>query len=166
MERLDLTRIQIEAIATMLRDELGEDERAYLDTLEGQTDLYEWVRRLLGKIEEDEGIEEALTVQISDRTVRKSRAAARIKSSRSAIQALLECARLDKLSLPEASLSIRDTADKLVVNDPKAVPDEYVEQVPKPVMEKIKADFTPKDVALPNWLSVEPGKTSLTIRRK
>lgn len=164
--RLDLTRIQVEAIATMLRDELGEDERAYLDTLEGETDLYEWVGRLLGNIEEDEGIQAALASQIDDRTLRKNRAGERIKSARKAITALLECAKLDKLVLPEATVSIRDTADKLVVNDPEAVPDEYAVKVNKPVMDKIKSAFSTDDETLPNWLRVEPGATSLTIRRK
>lgn len=166
MERFDLTKIQIAAIAAMLADELGEDERAYLDALEGETDLYEWVRRLLDKIEEDEGVQAALAEQIADRALRKNRAAGRIEAARRAIQALLECAKLDKLSLPEATISVRDTADKLVVNDPEAVPDKYIVKVPKPVMEKIKTDFTPQDETLPNWLRVESGIKSLTIRRK
>lgn len=164
MERLDLTRIQVEAIAAHLRDALDEDERLYLDTLAGETDLYEWVRRLLGRIEEDEGNVAALKEQIADRTLRKNRAEHRIETARDAIKALLECARLDKLVLPEATLSVRETADKLAVNDPEAVPEKYT--VPKPVMEKIKADFTTETPDLPNWLRVEPGKSSLTIRRK
>ena len=99
MERLDLTRLQVEAICAHLRDQLEDDERAYLDTLEGETDLFEWVRKLLGRIEEDEGIVAALKEQIADRTVRKNRAEQRIEASREAIKALLDCARLDKLTL-------------------------------------------------------------------
>lgn len=166
MQRLDLTRIQVEAIAAHLRDALDEDERAYLDTLEGETDLFEWVRRLLDKIEEDEGNIAALSEQIADRTARKNRASERVKSAREAIMALLDCARLDKLALPEATLSVRDTADKLAVNDPEAVPEEYTVPNPRPSMELIKASFTSETPDLPNWLRIEPGKPSLTIRRK
>lgn len=164
--RLDLTRLQIEAIAAMLHDSLEDDERLYLDTLAGETDLYEWVRRLLGKIEEDEGNVAALKEQIGDRNVRKARAEQRIETTREALKALLDCARLDKLVLPEATLSVRNTADSLKVNDPAAVPDEYTVPNPKPSMDKIKAAFSPDTPDLPNWLRVEPGRPSLTIRRK
>lgn len=166
MERMDLTKIQVEAIAAHLRDHLEDDERAYLDTLEGETDLFEWVRRLLSKIEEDEGRVAALKEQIGDRNTRKVRAEQRIETNREAIKALLDCAHLDKLVLPEATLSIRTTADALKVNDPAAVPDEYTVPNPKPSMDKIKAAFTPDTPDLPNWLRVEPGRPSLTIRRK
>lgn len=166
MERLDLTKIQVAAIADHLRDFLDEDERAYVDTLEGETDLFEWCRRLLGKIEDDEGHIAALDEQIADRAARKKRAAERVKTTREAIMGLLDCAKLDKLVLPEATLSVRDTADKLAVNDPEAVPEEYTVPNPKPSMELIKASFTTETPDLPNWLHIEPGKPSLTIRRK
>lgn len=164
MERLDLTRIQVSAIAAMLRDELGEDERAYLDTLEGETDLYEWVSRLLGKIEDDEGIIAALSAQIEDRNLRKSRAGERVKSHRNAIQALLECARLDKLALPEATVSVRDVPPKIIVTDEAAVPDELCKFTRRPDMAAIKAGVE-SGAAVPG-VSFDNGGTSLTIRRK
>lgn len=164
--RFDLTKIQVEAIAAHLRYELLDDERAYLDTLEGETDLYELTKRLLDQVESDEGVEATLTLQIADRQARKQRAADRVKANRTAIMALLECAKLDKLVLPEATITLRDTASCIVVNDPAAVPDEYTIPNPKPNLEAIKAAYSPDSETLPNWLRVEPSKTSLTIRRK
>lgn len=161
MERLDLTKLQVEAIAAHLRDNLDDDERLYLDTLEGETDLFEWVRRLLGKIEEDEGNVLALKEQIGDRTVRKSRAEHRIETTREALKALLESAKLDKLTLPEATLSVRDVAPKIIVTDEAAVPDEYVRITRKPDMAAIKAATE----SVPGT-STDNGGTSLTIRRK
>lgn len=161
MERLDLTKLQVEAIAAHLRDQLDDDERAYLDTLEGETDLFEWVRRLLGRIEEDEGIVAALKEQIADRTARKSRAEHRIETTREAIKALLDCARLDKLALPEATVSVRDLGPKIIVTDEAAVPDEFCKFTRRPDMAAIKAAAT----AVPGT-SVDNGGTSLTIRRK
>ncbi|MES2295235.1 MAG: siphovirus Gp157 family protein [Pseudomonadota bacterium] len=163
MERLDLTRLQVEAIAAHLRDQLDDDERAYLDTLEGETDLFEWVRRLLGKIEEDEGNVAALKEQIGDRNTRKGRAEQRIETTREALKALLDCARLDKLALPEATLSIRDVAPKAVVTDEAAVPDEYCRIVRKPDMAAIKAGL---DTGPIDGVSLDNGGVSLTIRRK
>jgi hypothetical protein len=162
--RLDLTKIQVEGIAAMLSDELSDDERAYLDALEGETDLYEWCRRLLERIEEDEGVQAALAEQIGDRTLRKSRAAERVKAARQALTALLECARLDKLVLPEATLSVRDVPPKAIVTDEAAVPDELCKVTRRPDMAAIKAGVE-TGAAVPG-VSFDNGGTTLTIRRK
>ena len=161
MERLDLTRIQVEAIASHLRDQLDDDERAYLDTLEGETDMFEWVRRLLDRIEADEGMGMALAEQISDRTLRKKRCETRISASREAITALLDCAKLDKLTLPEATVSVRKVAPKLIIVDEAAIPDNLCKLIRKPDMAAIKesADHVPGTI-------MDNGGTSLTIRRK
>lgn len=161
--RFDLTKIQVAAVAAMLRDELAEDERAYLDTLEGETDLYEWVRRLLDRIEDDEGDQAKLAEQISDRTLRKNRAAERVKASRTAIQALLDCAKLDKLTLPEATVSVRDVAPKPIIVDEAAIPDEFCRTVKKPDMALIKAGMESGEVP---GVSRDNGGITLTIRRK
>lgn len=161
MNRLDLTKLQVEAIAAHLRDQLDDDERAYLDTLEGETDLFEWARRLLGKIEEDEGVVAALKEQIGDRNLRKSRAEQRIETTREALKALLDCARLDKLTLPEATLSIRGVPPKIIVTDEALVPDDLCKFTRKPDMAAIKAAEAP----VPGT-STDNGGTSLTIRRK
>lgn len=159
--RIDLTKMQVGAVATMLRDVLTEDERLYLDTLEGETDLNECIRQLLDKIEEDEGIQAALAEQIADRAARKARAAERVKHNREAIQALLDCAGLDKLQLPEATLSVRKVPPKAIVTDPDALPDEYCTFVRKPNMTAIKEAETP-----PPGVSFDNGGISLTVRRK
>lgn len=164
MERLDLTKIQVAAVAAHLHDELGEDERAWLDLLEGETNLFEWVRRLLGRIEEDEGMGMALAEQISDRTLRKNRAGERIKASRQAIAALLECAKLDKLTLPEATVSVRQSPPKAIVTDETAVPDDFCKVTRRPDMAAIKAGVE-SGAAIPG-VSFDNGGTTLTIRRK
>lgn len=164
MERFDLTKIQISGIHAMLHDELEEDERLYLDTLEGETDLFAWCRRLLEKIEDDEGVQSNLSEQIADRTVRKQRAAERVKSARTAIMALLQCARLDKLTLPEATISVRDVPPKAIVTDEAAVPDDFCKFTRKPDMAAIKAGVE-SGAAVPG-VSFDNGGTTLTIRRK
>lgn len=162
--RLDLTRIQIEAVAAMLRDELADDERAYLDTLEGETDLYEWASRLLDRIEDDEGNKAKLAEQISDRQARKARADSRIEANRQALMALLDCARLDKLTLPEATISVRSVPPKPFVADEAAVPDDYCRTSRKPDMAAIKAGV--EAGAVIEGVSFDNGGQSITIRRK
>jgi hypothetical protein len=166
--RADLTQIQVRTVVTMLRDAYGEeqDEKLLLDMLEGQTDLFEISARLLDKMEREEGDRDALTKQMDDRKVRRDRCDARIKTTREAIAALMTCAGIDKLPLPEATVSLRVLPPSIKVNDPAAVPEEYTVPKPVPDLDKIKAAFAANDDALPNWLRVEPERPSLTIRRK
>lgn len=162
--RLDLTKMQVGAVAAALHDALTEDERLYLDTLEGETDLYELVRRLLEQVEEDEGIQTFLAEQISDRQSRKQRAAERVKHNREAIMALIQCAQLDKLVLAEATLSVRDVPPKPIVTDEAAVPDDFCKFTRKPDMAAIKAGV--EAGAVIEGVSFDNGGTTLTIRRK
>lgn len=162
--RLDLTKIQVSAVAAMLHDQLAEDERFYLDTLEGETDLYELTRLLLNRIEDDEGLQAQLAVQIADRTARKKRASERVEHNRDALKALLECAGLDKLTLAEATLSVRNVPPKAIVTDEAAVPDDFCKFTRKPDMAAIKAGVE-AGAAVPG-VSFDNGGTSLTIRRK
>lgn len=162
--RLDLTRIQIEAVAAMLHDELADDERAWLSTLEGETNLYEWVRILLGRIEDDEGVITALAAQMDDRKLRKDRAGKRIDANRQALMALLDCARLDKLALPEATISVRDVPPKPIVNDEAAIPEAFLRIKKSPDMAAIKTEMEAAR-AVPGVL-LDNGSRSITVRRK
>ena len=162
--RIDLTKIQVSAVAAMLRDLLEEDERAYLDTLEGETDLYEITAKLLDQIEQDDGTIAALNTQIEDRQARKVRAGERVKANRTAIMALLECANLDKLTLPEATVSMRKVPPKPIVTDELNLPDEFCKFRRSPDMAAIKAEME-AGRAIPGT-SFDNGGTSLTIRRK
>lgn len=164
--RHDLTTIQVQAVMAALHDAFDDDERLKLDTLEGETDLFPLLARLLDRIEEEDGTVAALASQIDDRRVRKDRAAKRKDAYREAITGLMGAAELDKLTIPEATLSVRMTAAKLVVSDPAAVPDEYTIAKPVPSMDAIKAAFAPDNDNLPNWLRTEPARPSLTVRRK
>lgn len=166
MMRMDLTLIQVEAIRNHLADQFEDDERLLLDTLEGETDAFELVKRLLDGIERDEGDAAALTEQMASRKARRDRCEARIEARREAIMALMQCAKLDKLPLAEATVSLRTLPAKIVVNDPASVPEEYTKANPKPDLEKIKAAFSPANDTLPNWLRVEPARPSITVRRK
>lgn len=163
--RIDLTLAQLGALKIMLADQAEDDERAWLDAIEGETDAFELVRKLLDAIEAEEGTAAILADQIDTRKTRIARCEARIKVQRDAIMAVMRCGGLEKLPLPEATLSLRTLAPKLVVNDTAAVPEEYTIPVPKPNLDAIKAAF-PVDGPLPNWLRVEPERPSLTIRRK
>lgn len=159
--RTDLTRIQVETVMRHLADQFEEDERLHLDTLEAETDLFEITARLLDAMERDEGDKAILAEQMDSRKVRRDRCDARIKARREAIAALMECAGIDKLPLPEATLTLRKLAPKAVVTDPEALPDEFCTFSRKPNLAAIK-----EAEALPAGVSMDNGGVSLTVRRK
>jgi len=166
--RADLTAIQVKALVDHLRDVLGEDldDQTLLDGLEGETDLFEFASRLLDKIETDEGVKAALVQQIKDRNDRKARAEQRIEHFRETLRGLMETAGVEKLPLPEATVTLRSLDDKLVVTDKEAVADEYKKPKYEPDMEAINGAFADPKKALPNWLRRETDRVSLTIRRR
>lgn len=163
--RADLTAQQVAAVRAHVLDAVGEDDALLLDMLEGETDLFECVRKLLEGIEDDEGNKAALTEQMDARKKRRDRCDVRIQARRDAIAMLMETAGISKLPLPEASISYRMTNPKVEINDPAAVPDEFTEVKRVPSKTRINEHFSP-DGPLPNWLRAEPARPSITIRRK
>lgn len=160
--RRDLTMLQVNAVRTMLADAgMDDDERLLLDTLEGETDLFELSRRLLDGIERDEADVNALAEQIDARRARQARCKARVEARREAVGALMECAGVEKLTLPEATVSWRRAPPKLVVTDEAAVPDDLCTFTRKPNMAAIKAAAEP----VPGT-SLDNGGVSITVRRK
>ena len=155
----NLTAQQVAAVVAMLPDD--GDEQLRLDCLEGETDLHEFASRLLAHNEDDEGIVNALAEQIDDRKVRQDRAKTRIQHRRDMLKALMDMAGIDKLALPEATISKRDVAPKVIVVDEALLPDSLCKFSRKPDMAAIKA----LETLLPG-LSMDNGGTSITVRRK
>jgi hypothetical protein len=164
--RVRLSLQQIGLLIAMLGQDADEDERLLVDAIEGETDAFETIGKLLEAIEHDEGQKAALTSQIASRDARIDRCDVRISAQRAAIAMIMTAARLKKVSLPEATVSLGETKSKLAINAADAVPAEYTTTKVTPSMDAIKAVFSPDSEDLPNWLRVEPARPSLTIRRK
>ena len=163
---LHLTLAQAKALKIMLVESGDDgDERLLVDMVDGETDAFDLVRKLLNEIEIDEGIHAALTEQMAIRKARRDRSEARNEKRRDAIAAIMACVGIDKLPLAEATVSLRTLPAKIAINDTAAVPEEYTKPNPKPDMDAIKSAFKPGD-ALPNWLRLDPERPSLIVRRK
>jgi len=163
--RIDLVTREIAQIADELRALCVDDERLFVDMLTGESRIEDIARALFNQMELEEGIKEALTVQMAERKARRDFAEARIEKCRDGLLRVLNAAGIDKLALPEATISVRPVASKLVVNDPEAVPAEYQRMKPAPDMAAIKEGFDPEG-DLPNWLRVEPAHQTVSVRRK
>jgi len=165
-EAINLTRNAIGQVLEGLNHFLDEDEQLKLDMLEGETPFLEVVRALLDANEADEGTIKALDEQIEARRLRKERAKYRIERRKATIGSLMDCARLTKLALPEATLSLRTLGSRPKVTDVDALPDEFVtiHHVRKPNLEMIAAAIEP-GVVIPG-VTLTNGGVSLTVRRK
>lgn len=140
------------------------DEQLKLSTLEGETELNEIVSALLAENEDDEGMVEAVKEQIAVRRERIARLESRIEARKSAIVSLMDCARLTKLPLPEATVTLRTLKPSPKVTDKEAVPAHLCKVTYTPSMtliqEALEAGETVPGVVMSN------GGASLSIRRK
>lgn len=164
--RIDLVTREIGQIADELRALCIDDERLFLDMLTGETDVEKIVAAILNELDREAGIAEALTLQMAVRKARRDFSERRSEKLRDGLLRVMKAGHLDKLALPEATVSVRPVAAKLVVNDPDAVPSEYQRFKASPDMDLIKADFTPDSPTLPNWLRCEPARQTISVRTK
>jgi hypothetical protein len=163
--RLDLIAPEIGRIAEQLLPLCGGDEILFADMVEGETDIAKVCSRILAMIEEEEGKHAALTEQMAVRKERRDRCEARTDVLKGGLLRIMKAAMLHTLKLPEATLSVGTVKAKLSVVNADAVPEQFTVTTAKPSMEKIKETYN-VDGALPNWLSVDPARSSLSIRRK
>lgn len=150
-------------IASLLEryPELAEDEVLRADTFEGETNLMRIMQMALNLAQEARFSAMAIDDRIEELQHRKARFEQRNEAMRSLIQSLMDRAGLQKLQLPEATLSISYRKPSPVVTDENALPDEFVKIIRKPDMAKIKeAETLPPGVAMGN------SKPTLTIRTR
>ena len=104
--------------------ELADDDVLRADMIEGETDAFEFLRKV-EMIREDtvdliEGIAER-TATLQERAHRLNR---REQAMRSLMFKIMSAADLRKIELPEATLSIRNGTQKVIITDVLAIPDE------------------------------------------
>lgn len=161
----NIERAEIARIADALAAACGDDERLFADMLEGETNLHGLVGRLHNGIAEDDERVTGIKARQAELTERKARYERRIAASRHAIADLMAAGRQSKLELAEATFSLRDGKPKLIAADPEALPAEYQTWTVAAKKKEINADYAGV-VDLPNWLTREDGKPTLTVRTK
>ncbi len=154
--------------AKQLRDSLRlitDDEEVIADTIEGETNLELAIQNALHSLGEDEIQQDGLSAYIKKLSERLERTNHRIERKRDAILQAMQAGEKRKLTLPEATISIRDIKPSLDVTDESKIPSQYfVEQKPKLDRAALKADLEAgKAVA---GAVMDNGGTGLTIRRK
>lgn len=115
---------------TALRESLrqmgeGDDETLLLDTIEGQTSLFEIVDRLLVSIAEDAGLAAGADAAAEKLARRAERFEKRAETTRALIEQALMVAELPKLERPAATLSLVNRAPKVEITEEAEIPAEF-----------------------------------------
>ncbi|MDH0125446.1 siphovirus Gp157 family protein [Brucella intermedia GD04153] len=142
--------------------ELAEDDELRADTIEGETDAY----RVLGKIVAIERDANSMLLAIGERAkelaARKDRYARRKDAMRALLLRLLKAADLTKVSLPEATVSIGKGRAGVEIVDESLLPDNVVKLKREPDKTAIKAALDAGE-DVPGAVLRE-GQPTLTVR--
>ncbi len=138
--RLDplVIRSQVEKL---LHDcpEMADDPVLRADMIEAETDLYEYIRKILRKCFEADAFEKAVAIIAQQYQEQGKDYAHRQDSLRRHIFNLMQSAGLQKMELPEATLSIRRGQQWAIITAEEKIPDEYWRIRREPDKTKIRA---------------------------
>lgn len=100
--------------------DLAEDAQAVSDTMEGETDFVELVAAAVEGEAEAKAAAEAVKSRIAELTERKNRWERKAEAEREFALRVMDAAGVQKLTLPEATISIRAQAPSLIISDEQA----------------------------------------------
>ena len=166
----DTIRIEAGAVAAQVANlltaypELVEDGQLLLDMIEAETDLDTVASRILDEELESICISNAARSRRADLSERIARFDRRIDAMRSLLKSLMRTAGIDKLVLPEATVSITKARESVVITDPDAVPSQLCKLIRQPDKDAIGKAL--KAGELIPGAALVAGEAGLTIRTK
>lgn len=129
-------------LLAVLRDDIGDDEQAASDAIEGETSLFEAVEKAVDRIAEIDAFCEALKAREENFAARRHRYQHQKDAIKFALAYALDTTGQRKLELPTATVYISKGRQRAVVTDPALIPADYL--VPQPP----KVDLTALTKAL------------------
>lgn len=142
--------------------DLAADETALRDTLDGQTDVYDLVRRLIRFSLEAGALADAARDRADALAKRKARFERRAEAARGAAFGMLDALGETKLSDAEFTLSIGQGRPAVIVTDESLLPSEFVRITRAPdkaaIAEALKSGVTVPGAEMTN------GTPTLTVR--
>lgn len=140
LHELTETARETQALAVRIRELCGEDDTAFLDTLDGECDAVEAARRVVRWILEQGANADAVRGLAATYTARASVYDERISAAKVALVRYLDMLGVRSMPLPEATLSVRAGTPKLIGEpDPATLPDNLVRITRAPDKVAIKA---------------------------
>ncbi len=131
-------RTQIQALIAAY-PELEEDATLLADMLDGETDLYRVLEKLLNERREAETMATAVKERETDLVERRKRFERKADGVKKIMLQLMEAAQQDKVTLTEATLSVTKPRTSVQVLDVDALPQGFFRNERKPLASEIKA---------------------------
>ena len=152
---LDVRALQHEiAHLGVLYPELADDEQLRADVLEGETDFHSIMSRIIAGIRNANAFADAVKAMRDQLMERQAAHQRRAEAMRLMAQRLMETAQLRKLTLPEATVSVRLGSPSVVITDEQAIPAKFqrhkIEIDKTALKEALKAGETVAGAALSN----------------
>lgn len=133
----DFVRSQIDALLCAYPD-LEDDIGFLADVLEAETDLHRVLEKLLGERREAETMASAIKEREGDMQERRKRFERKSAGVKKIILQLMEAAQQEKITLPEATLSITKPRVSVDVTDIDALPQGFFKTERKALTAEIK----------------------------
>lgn len=144
--------------------EIEEDATLLADMIEGETDLHRVLQKCISFVQDAKTMASAIKERESNLKARRARFERQEESGRKIIQTLMECSHQEKITLPEATLSLTKPREKVNVIDVDQLPQGYFEVERKPKIKEISSALKAGE-KLPG-AELTLGDTGLTIRSK
>jgi chromosome segregation ATPase len=135
----EIIKRQIEALKLHFTDLKDTESEEWLLSLESETDLPEFIEKMISRIEDAKIMVSGLKEHISDLRARQDRFEWRIDSLRQTIATLMDRANVSKIEMAAATVSIRNGQPQLVGDiDPMDLPVDLVRTTIEPDKTAIK----------------------------
>jgi hypothetical protein len=102
--------------------ELKEDPELRLDAIEGETDAHRIISRALSERQEAQMMVDAIGARVTDLAGRRARYERKGEFMKELIRGVMKAAKLDKLALPEATVSILPGRSSVGISDLNELP--------------------------------------------
>lgn len=145
MKTLEAKYVQDEITALLLAyPELAEDEVLRADSIEGETGAFEFLSKVVRKINYTRVLADGIPGLILELENREARLWRRINALRGLIMKIMNTAGLRKAELPEVTLSIRHGQQRVLIINEAEIPEEYmrVRVTREPDKARIKAGLS------------------------
>ena len=144
--------------------ELEEDVELLTDTLEGETDLHKILDKAITLRSEAETMAAAIKLRETALTERRKRYEAQSSNIKALMLQLMEIAGVDKIILPEASLSVTNGRESVNITNVDDLPQGYYKT--ERVADKKAIMACIKEGTVPPGAELVMGTTGLTIRTR
>lgn len=155
----------VQALKQSLCDLFKDDSDLLLDTIEGETSLFEAVELVLKSMDEDQIMLDGINERIDELSIRKARYKARIELKRAIMEQALAIAEQKTITLPVATITLSDRKQVCIIADEAAIPSDYWKRG-DPKLDKAALKQALDDGKTIPGAHLDNGPQSITIRRK